>query len=398
MSKSQILFYLCLLYITGIFIYSLIEAPQTFLFESTGEETIFKGIIFAEPEKRINQQKFQVKAGGIEGKIIITTELYPEYNYGDELEISGKLQEPASFDDFDYKEYLRKDGIYSVSYYPRINLLAQNRGNRVYGQIFNLKDKLRESIDRALLPPQSALLKAIFLGDKYGLSDELKEELNITGARHIAAISGMHMIIVSQMLLFFGLAIGLWRQQVFYFVVILLILYITMIGAPASAVRAGIMAGLLLLAQKVGRLRAVGRAIVFAAAAMLLVNPLLLKSDAGFQLSFLATLSIVYLKPILDNWFQKWPNSYSLKDILTMTLAAQLGTLPLLIFHFGQLSLISPLANILIVPFLPAIMLAGMALSFSGLIWPVLVKITVWPAWLLLSYIIKTIEYLSSIS
>jgi len=170
-----------------------------------------------------------------------------------------------------------------------------------------------------------------------------------------------------------------------------------MIGAPASAVRAGIMAGLLLLAQKVGRLRGAGQTIVFAAAAMLLFNPLLLKSDVGFQLSFLATLSIVYLKPILDQWTQKWPNPYCLKDVLTMTLAAQLGTLPLLIFHFGRLSLISPLANLMIVPFLPAIMLSGMALSFSGLLWPLLSKIAAWPIRLLLSYVIRTIEYLSSV-
>ncbi|MBU1137233.1 ComEC family competence protein [Patescibacteria group bacterium] len=397
MTKSKILLYLCLLYIAGVFVYFLVESPQPFLFEQTDQETILKGIIIGEPEQRINQQKFQVKADGIEGKILITTELYPEYNYGDELEIKGKLQEPASFEDFDYKEYLRKDKIYSVAYYPQINLLAQNQGNWLYRKIFNFKDKLRTVIDQALLPPQSSVLKAVFLGDKYGLSDNLKEKLNITGARHIVAISGMHMIIVSQILLFLGLAIGLWRQQVFYFVVILLILYIIMIGAPASAVRAGIMAGMLLLAQKVGRLRVAGRAIVFAATTMLLFNPLLLKSDAGFQLSFLATLSIVYLKPIFDNWTQKWTNPYGLKDILTMTLAAQLGTLPLLIFHFGRLSLISPVANLMIVPFLPVIMLAGMALSFSGLFWPLLAKIVAWPAWLLLSYIIKTIEYLSSI-
>ena len=80
-----------------------------------------------------------------------------------------------------------------------------------------------------------------------------------------------------------------------------------------------------------------------------------------------------------------------------MTLAAQLGTLPLLIFHFGRLSLISPLANLMIVPFLPAIMLSGMALSFSGLLWPLLSKIAAWPIRLLLSYVIKTIEYLSSV-
>jgi len=244
------------------------------------------------------------------------------------------------------------------------------------------------------LPPQSSVLKAIFLGDKWGLSNELKEKLNITGTRHIAAISGMHMIIMSQILLWLALGLGLWRGQAFYFVLFFLVLYIIMIGAPASAVRAGLMAGLLLLAQKIGRLRSADRAVVLAATTMLAINPSLLKADVGFQLSFMAVLSIIYLKPILDDKTISWPNPWRLKDILTMTLAAQLGTLPILIFHFGRLSLVSPLANLLIVPLLPVIMISGMILSFAGLIWLTLAKIIAWPVWLLLTYLVKVIDYL----
>ncbi|MBU2472692.1 ComEC/Rec2 family competence protein, partial [Patescibacteria group bacterium] len=206
-----------------------------------------------------------------------------------------------------------------------------------------------------------------------------------------------HMIIMSQILLFLGLTVGLWRQQAFYFVLILLFIYILMIGAPASAIRAGIMAGLLLLAQKSGRLRSSDRAVVFAATIMLLINPFLLKSDVGFQLSFIATLSIIYLKPILDDKTNKLPNPYQIKDILTMTLAAQLGTLPILIFHFGRLSLISPLANLLIVPLLPVIMISGIVLSFTGLIWLSLAKIIAWPVWFLLTYVVKVVDYLSAV-
>ena len=197
------------------------------------------------------------------------------------------MQEPAVFEDFDYQEYLAKDKIYLVMYWPKINQLAENQGNWFFQRIFNFKDKLRNIIEQTLLPPQSAILKAIFLGDRFGLSDELKEKLNISGTRHITAVSGMHMIIMTQILLFLALGIGLWRGQAFYFVIIILIFYILMIGAPASAVRAGIMAGLLLLAQKLGRLRGAGRAVIFAAVIMLLINPLLIKSDVGFQLSFL---------------------------------------------------------------------------------------------------------------
>jgi len=397
MTKSTILLYLCLFFIAGVFVYSFIKAPQVEgLSQYYDKEVTLRGVIVDEPEKRISQQKFEFKAEEIPGKILITTELYPEYDYGDELEISGKIREPAQFEDFDYRQYLAKDKIYSVIYWPVIKRLAENQGNWFFQKVFDFKDKLRKVIEQTLLPPQSSVLRAVFLGDRFGLSNELKEKLNISGTRHIVAISGMHMIIMSQILLFLALGLGLWRGQAFYFVLFFLVLYIIMIGAPASAVRAGLMAGLLLLAQKIGRLRSADRAVILAATTMLAINHSLLKADVGFQLSFMAVLSIIYLKPILDDKTIRWPNPWRSKDILTMTLAAQLGTLPILIFHFGRLSLVSPLANLLIVPLLPVIMISGIVLGFAGLIWLPLAKIIAWPVWFLLSYLVKVVDYLSS--
>ncbi len=397
MTPSKIFLCLCLLFITGVFIYSFFIILENTEFNKYHDNELeLTGIIINEPEQRINNQKFEFKSD-MKGKILITTDLYPEYSYGDKLEIYGKLQEPAVFEDFNYKEYLAKDNINLVIYYPSIELLEKNQGNIFFNYIFNFKDKLRNVIEKTLLPPQSEILKAIFLGDKFGLSNELKEKLNISGTRHIVAISGMHMIIMTQILLFLSLGVGLWRKHAFYFVLILLFLYILMIGAPASAVRAGIMAGLLLFAQKIGRLRSSGRVVIFAAVIMLIFNPLLIKSDVGFQLSFMATLSIIYLKPILDEKTNALPNPLRVKDILTMTFAAQLGTLPLLIYHFGRLSLISPISNLLIVPLLPGIMIMGMILVFIGLISLGLAKIIAYLVWFILTYLIRVIDFTSSI-
>jgi competence protein ComEC len=440
MTKSKIFLWFCLAFVGGIFLNSLIKTPQLIWLgvlvlgillisiwwlrkkivvlgscllvlvggiiwhdltanKARGQkiknaQIVFKGVVIKEPEIRIDNVKLVVKNEQI-GKVLVTTGLYPEYKYGDEIEIAGKLLTPQEFDDFNYRGYLAKDGIYSVIYYPEIKLIAKNQGSRIYQSILSFKNQLREVIHQVLSPLPSTILGAVFLGDKQKLSPELKEKLNITGTRHIVAISGMHMVIMAEILLFLALGLGLWRSQAFYFVLIFLVLYIIMIGAPASAIRAGIMASLLLLAQKIGRLRSADRAIVFAATAMLMANPLLLKFDSGFQLSFIAALSIIYLKPILDKKIDNWPNPLGLRDILTMTLAAQIGTLPLLVFHFGRLSLISPLANLLIVPFLPMIMISGLILSLVGLIYLPLAKILAWPVWFLLSYVIKIIDYLS---
>ena len=195
MTKSKILIYLCLSFIILILIISLFNGFKTKpekVNQYYDQEVVLEGIIINEPEQRINQQKFEFKTENIPGNILVTTELYPKYKYGDKLKISGTLKEPAVFDDFDYRAYLSKDKIYLTIYYSNIKLIEQNQANWFYQRIFNFKDKLRNVIEQTLLPPQSSILKAIFLGDKYGLSNELKEKLNISGTRHIVAISGMH--------------------------------------------------------------------------------------------------------------------------------------------------------------------------------------------------------------
>ncbi len=398
MSGSKILVYFCFLFILGVFAYSFVKSPvNQKASQYYGRQLELKGIIVSEPEQRIGQQKFEFKSEEIPVKALVSAELYPRYAYGDELKIRGEFLEPAIFEDFDYRAYLAKDDIHLVVYYSQIELIGRQQGNWFLQKVFNFKSRLRQIISQNLLPPHSAILRAVFLGDRHGLSDQFKEKLNLTGTRHITAVSGLHIIIWAQLILYLSLALGLWRSQAFYLVSAVLFFYILMIGAPASAVRAGIMAGILLLAQKLGRLRSSGRAILFAASLMLLFNPWLIRSDIGFQLSFAATLSIVYLKPVLDEKLSKIPDSFYLKDILTMTLAAQIGVLGLLVYHFGQVSLISPLANLLIVPFLPGLIILGMFLAVSGLIWPGLAKLAVIPLWLLLSYIVKLVEYLAGL-
>ena len=354
------------------------------------EVSLFVQVV-AEPIIKENHTKLVV--AGDKGKILLTTNRYPEYQYGDRLEINGNLEVPTEFEGFNYKDYLLKDGIYAVMYNPRIKLLDKEfyQGSfemKVYAKILEFKQKLKESIKQNLSPPYSSILGAIILGDKSRFSEELKNKLNITGLRHITCISGMHIIILSGILMGLGIALGFWRGQAFYFTLVLLIVYIIMIGAPPSAVRAGIMAGLLLFAQKIGRFRAANRALVFAAVLMLAINPFLLKNDVGFPLSFLATLGIIYFLPFFQNWFKWLP----LKDIISLTLAAQVFTLPLLIYNFGYISLVAPLTNLLIVPLLPLIMILGFVFVLSGLVWQPLAWLLSLPLQLLLAYMVKIID------
>ncbi len=374
-------------------------------------DVVFSGIVAAEPDVRDNNTKLILvetdslnpnRLQMISGKILATIGKYPEYKYGDELKISGRLEIPVVFDDFDYRSYLAKDGIYSVMYYPKIEYIGKNEGGLafiIYSKILQFKDKIRNVIYENLSPPQSSILGAMILGDKSRMPEELKEKLNIVGLRHITAISGMHVTIISLILMQFLLGMGLWRGQAFYIALSFLFLFVVMVGLPSSAIRAAIMAGSLLWAQKIGRGASAFRLIVFAAVIMLAINPLLLEYDVGFQLSFLAVTGIIFLSPRLKQWLRKVPDQkfVNLRSILAMTLAAQAFTLPVLVSSFGRLSLIAPLCNILVLPVLPFILGSGFIFSLAGILWQPLGWVLSWPAWLLLTYVFKIAEWFSGL-
>lgn len=402
MTKSNILLAICLVFIGGLFVVSIFEISPIwgFLFspKNLDEEGSFVGKVIQEPDRRSNNTKLIIQTE--QEKILVTTRRYPEYKYGDELIITGKLKAPTVFEGFHYQGYLAKDGIYSVMYYPKIDPTSKNHGNFFYKMIYSFKDKTKQAVEKIMPLSEVAILEALTLGNKRSLTENLKEQLNITGTRHIVAISGMHIMILSQILMYLLIGLGLWRGQAFYLTLAMLILFIIMIGAPASAIRAGIMGGILLFAQKIGRLNSSGRAIVFVATIMLILNPLLLRFDIGFQLSFLAVLGIIYIKPIFDEWLKKIIKKEKLKSslkIITMTFAAQFATLPILVYNFGRISFISPLANVLIVPAVPYIMCAGFIFSLAVVIWSFLGKILIWPAWFMFAYITKLVEWLSKI-
>ncbi len=202
----------------------------------------------------------------------------------------------------------------------------------------------------------------------------------------------MNITIISALVLNFLLTLGFWRHQAFYLSITLIIFYILMIGAPASGIRAGIMAIIFLTAQYFGRYSSASRAIVFSASFMLFFNPLLL-TDIGFQLSFLAVMGLVYLQPIFMNLLKKVPDKLELRYSLASSLSAQVFTLPILIYNFGQVPLISPLVNLLIVPLLPLVTILGFLISFLAVFFQNLALISSFPVWLILTYILKIIDF-----
>lgn len=371
-------------------------------FNDKGKITI-TGIISEESDVRSDNVKYAVNAG-TGGKILVVAKKYPSYQYGDKIEITGKLKTPQSGEDFDYQKYLAKDDIFSIIYFPEIKLLVSSQGDWLMGKLLFIKNKFANSISQILAEPQAAFLAGLLLGEKRGLPQGIMDAFSRTGTTHIIALSGFNITIIALALMNLFNFFMVHRRWSFWLSVMAIILFVLMTGAAASVVRAAVMGILVLLAQQVGRLYQIRNALVFAGVVMIYLNPRVLVWDLGFQLSFAATLGLIYISPILRQWFigekeieESNKEILGLKEILIATLAAQIAVLPLLVINFSQLSLIAPLANILILPLIPLTMLLGFLSALGGLFFLPLGQILGWATWLFLSYEIKIIEFLAKL-
>lgn len=451
MSPSKILFFLCISFILGIFIESIIKVPQIFLWaflfvdflaiiiflllkrdiliifgfcllflvigvirvqisefniendklsklNGTGQITL-EGIISNEPDVRETSQMLKVKV--LNSTILVTTKRYPGYSYLDKIKLIGKLEAPMVAEDFNYKNYLMKDHIYSVMAFPKIELVSTKHKYNVFSYIYEkilfAKQKIRESIQHNFSPPQSSILEGTILGDNGAMTKDLKSKLNITGLRHVIAVSGTHVVILSSIVMALLLAAGFWRGQAFYIALIFITIFVVLTGLPASGVRAGIMGGLFLCAQKLGRQSVGSRIIIIACAGMLIINPLLLLYDIGFQLSFLAVMGLIYLDPFFKSLIKKITKdkAQEMVGIISTTFAAQIFTLPIMIYNFGNISFVSLITNLLVLPIVYWLMVFGFIASIIGIFSNILGYIFSIPCWFLLTYFVKIIDIFS---
>ena len=358
----------------------------------------FTGIVSAEPDVRIDSQKLTIVVKEYKGKVLVKTMQYPEYSYGDLLAIKCKLQKPEPIEDFRYDKFLARDGIYSVCYNPSIKKISSGHGNYAYALILKLKKGIEKRINSTISEPQAALLGGILLGSRRGLPADLMDEFNRVGITHIIAISGYNITIIVAVLMTLAKSLYINRKKVLWFIVPSLILFVVLTGMSASVVRATIMGLLVVVAGHVGRKSSPKNILIAAAAVMAFINPRIILWDAGFQLSFLATCGLMFLSPKLKKYFVKVPEKFGLQENLTSTFSAIIMTLPLILFNFKRLSIIAPVANLLVLPTIPLAMLLGFIQVLVAIISKSLGQIIGWFTWAVLAYVLSVVEILGSFS
>ncbi len=342
--------------------------------EHMGEKVRFVGIIIDEPSTRENAQHLVVEVDQ-KFSVLVSVPLYGEYAYGDEVEVIGVLKRVENFitdtgKEFDYINYLRKDGIlYTVSY-GQVRILSAGHGNKIKSILFTFKNKFLDSVAYAVPGKESILLGGLILGEKASFSDEDKEAFIRTGTIHIIALSGYNVSIVASWIMRIFAFAGF--NASFFFGVFGIFLFVLMTGAPATAVRAGIMAVLALIARQTGRTYVAGRGLWIAGIIMIVINPLTLLYDISFQLSFIATFAVIYFTPLVQRYFYWVTPRFGLREVCTVTTSAYIFVLPFILYKMGTLSLVALPANFIVLPLIPLTMFFGFATGFLGLIHGVL--------------------------
>lgn len=312
-----------------------------------------------------------------QGKILVSAPKYPLFAYGDVVKVVGKVENPKSSYDFAYDKYLAMQKIYSIVNSAKVYSINEKCGSLFFKVLYELKGIFKTKIEKIFPEPYASFIEGLLLGVRSGIPKNISDDFKTVGLTHIIAISGYNItLVITAVTLMFGF---LSRRKRVIVTVFFIVVFVLLVGAGSSVVRAGVMGCISLFAMYFGRKGNVSVSIIVSALLMCLFNPLILVYDAGFQLSFLATIGLVYVLPkiekiggFLGKFLSKIPKTFCMRENLMMTLSAQSLTLPVILKSFGRFSLVCPLANIVILPFIPIVMM----LSFCALILSLLSEFT----------------------
>lgn len=363
-----------------------------------GQRAVLSGVVVAAPDARETSTRLTVRVEmvndrALRAKVLVSTNPYDAFSYGDVVRVSGVVEEPEAFEtesgrNFNYRGYLRSHRITHTVSFAEVGVVSSGAGNPLIARLYSFKDALVARIDALLPDPEAPLLAGLLLGERQSLGRELYESLQRAGVVHMVVLSGYNVSLVAQaMLKVTEVALPPGARALVAGVGI--VAFALMTGATETTVRASFMALILLVATVLRRPHIALRALLLAAVAMVLVNPALILYDLSFQLSVLATAGIIlFADPIADR-LRFLPTRFGLRDIGGATIAAQLAVLPLLVVSIGDVSLVSPVANLAVLGAVPYAMFFGFVASMVAFLSPLLAFPVALVAHGVLSYILS---------
>jgi competence protein ComEC len=380
----------------GVAFFYAIQQPAGSLITYKGYPLYVEGTIVDEPLFYEDHSVYRLQAEVIEtskerfaitGLLLVKIYYYGEserehYWFGERLRLRGTIVEPQGQRNpggFDYRFYLQSEGIDALIYPKQAQVESLGSGNAglLAGSALKLRSAMVSVIDQALPTPSSELLTAILFGQRHRLPERVAENFRRSGTGHLMAVSGLHVGLVAAMVL------GIWRRLKLQgrlpllLAIIVVLAYAYLTGMRPSALRAALMVSTALSALLLDREYDLPSAVSFAALVTLFYNPLLLFS-VGFQLSYVSTLVLVYAYRPLEQLLGYLRFPRLLRSALAVTIAAQVGVLPLCIYYFHHLPAGALIFNLLLLPVIAFVVGFGLAGALLSLILPLPGEIILW--------------------
>jgi competence protein ComEC len=386
-SMVTVLFVGALLMLLGVYrgtqymdkkaVYTYFEGQKVTLEATASTDAVYgkrSQLTFDVRDARIVQPEFARLIGSLQ----ISGFGEPMVYKGDRVRVSGKL----------FAARGNNSGRIS---YATLTVLA-----RQPSAIDSMRRKFAAGIQSALPEPVASFALGILVGQRNTLPEEVSEQFTHVGLTHIIAVSGYNLTIIMQ-------AAGrlLQKRSKFQYMctsVSLLALFLLLAGSSPSLVRASVVCGLGLMAWYYGRVIQPVALLLVAAAITAIANPLYVWGNVSWMLSFLAFFGVLVLSPLLIRRFYKTDKKPGLvSGIIIESLCAEAMTLPYVLYIFGQMSLVAPLANVLVVALVPLAMLLSLFAGLAGMLIPMFAGWIAWPATLLMTYMLDIAAILSRI-
>lgn len=360
---------LCLgLVLARILVWDFYGKDSLYFKNDDGKSYNFEVQVCLEPDVRRDQVKYVLCLKNGE-RFLWVDDFLSKYEIGQVLKMECVLEEPFEENGFSYKNYLKIYRVLSICEGRVLSDLGSD-GFYIRRGLLRFKNFVISFYDKNLLEPVSSLMSGILLGTRRGFAENIMDDFARTGLTHIIAVSGYNValviLVVDKMFGFVSKFRRFWIHVAF----LLSFAFIT--GLSASVIRATISGVFALMMVKEGVSSNFVQVILWVVVLMSFWNPAYLFFDVSFHLSVMATIGVVcggsFCKKCLGSFLEE--DGLSVKEALVMTLFAQFFTMPIILLRFDYLSLVSVLANVLVAPILPILMLFGVLLFLFGAIFP----------------------------
>ncbi|MEK7674125.1 MAG: ComEC/Rec2 family competence protein [Patescibacteria group bacterium] len=337
------------------YFYFILRTPQIdFLtLKNISAKKVITAEIVSEPKIYETYQKFTAKYNGV--KIIISAPIFYQIKFGDITEIEIKLEKIT-----DTKQNMQ--GFFLKGSAKKIKITGEHK--TIFNQILKFKKNLESKLALQIPSTPFEIISGLLYGKDIS-SIELKSNFKNAGLSHLTAMSGYNLTIISSFVFNILKYFSISKFLINFISIPILVIFVIFAGAQGSIVRAFIMSVVLILIKNSGRIPLSRNILLGAALLITLINPISLSFDLGFQLSFLATVGIIYLAPQLEKFFTKFASLGNSKIIriiqktFSETLGAQIMVLPLIWHYFDELNILSVFSNLIILPLIPFFMLIG---------------------------------------